>query len=134
MADNDQSPESAPFDSLHEMVAEVARRQEELATAIDRRLAAIEAKLEAAANVGPSASTQSVSVEVAARRLAELRAERARVQARIDEERLLAAQPTVEEGADDDGIAAPGDDNPIWPERDGLIWPHHGTRSARRRR
>lgn len=134
MADDHQNPEDGRFDLLVEMLADVARRQEELAAAIDRRLATIEAKLAAAATVGPSASTQSLSDEVAARRLAELRAERAWVQTRLAEERLLAAPPSVEEGADDDETAAPGDDNPIWPERDGLIWPHHGTRSARRRR
>ena len=142
VTDDDQNPEDHRFDSLVEVLADVARRQEELAVAIDRRLSAIEARLEAAATGGPPTSTPALSMEVATRRLAELRAERARVQDRLREERLLAAQPGVDESADEtvgedvDVRPATGKANSIWPERDDLIWPHHGGRTGggRRRR
>ena len=74
-------------------LAGFARRQDELAASVDRRLSAIETGLEALkAGAGP-ASGPSASAESAALRLAELRAERARVQDQLREERLLAAQP-----------------------------------------
>ena len=80
-----------PPEPVVEVLADLARRQDDLAAALDRRLSAIETRLEAAARESRSAPGPSASARAAARRLAELRAERARVQAQLRDERLLAA-------------------------------------------
>lgn len=79
--------DAAPFG---ELLAGLSRRQDELAATIDRRLSAIESGL--AATGGRPSGLPPTSAEAAAFRLAQLRAERARVQAHLRDERLLAAQ------------------------------------------
>ncbi len=79
-------PVSERFDSVVEVLADLSRRQGDLATAIDRRLSAIEKGLAAVAPTPGSVD----STRAAALRLADLRAERARVQAHLQDERLLA--------------------------------------------
>ena len=89
---------SEPPGPVIEVLAHLARRQDDLATAIDRRLSAIETRLGAAAAAEPRpAPAPSASAQAAARRLAELRAERARVQAHLRDERLLAARSWPDE-------------------------------------
>ena len=84
------------------VLAGVARRQDELAVSVDRRLSAIESGLEAVNAGVRGASGSSTSAELAALRLAELRTERARVQAQLREERLLAAPPWDDEDLEDE--------------------------------
>ncbi len=59
---------------------------------LDRRLAGVESALEQDGSPHAPPPARSSSAEVASLRLAELRVERARVQARLREERLLAAE------------------------------------------
>ena len=91
--------------TLGEVLAELSRRHDELADAIDRRLSAIEAGLGADTTgtrpaPGPARTGPSAAPQAAAQRLAELRAERARIQAQLRDERLLAAQARGEDLAD----------------------------------
>ncbi|MEJ7764197.1 MAG: hypothetical protein WKF86_01760 [Acidimicrobiales bacterium] len=90
------------LNSVVEGVVHVSRRQDELAAAIDRRLSAIEGAVNAIGSRDRQSASQSTSAEVAALRLAELRAERARVQAHLQEERLLAAQSFEDEYENDE--------------------------------
>lgn len=87
--------------SLATSVEAIARVTEDLAALVestserlDRRLARVEAALDEAGRPPPPAAAARApgAAEEAALRLARLRAERAEVQARLQEERLLAAQ------------------------------------------
>jgi len=88
--------------SVVEGLVHLSRRQDELGVAMDRRLSAIEAGLNAVTTGGGPTPGPPTSAEVAALRLAELRAERARVQAHLRDERLLAVQAFDDEYIDED--------------------------------
>jgi len=84
------------FDAVVEALAGIARRQDQLAT----RFSALAAQRQAAP------APPSPAKEAAERRLATLRAERAQVKVRLDQERLLAARAwegePFEDGFDDE--------------------------------
>lgn len=75
----------------------LARLVESTAERLDRRLARVEADLAAATSPEPDTARTAAVTEDAALRLARLRAERAQVQARLQEERLLAGRTWKDE-------------------------------------
>jgi hypothetical protein len=83
---------AASVESIATTTADLATLIESTADRLDRRLARVESGLGATPTVPRAAARPTTSPEDAALRLAELRAERAQVQARLQEERLLAAQ------------------------------------------
>lgn len=93
----------AAVDSIAANTANLARVVESTAERLELRLTAVEDGLEASARAADQLIASSPSeAEIAALRLAELRAERAHVQARLQEERLLAAQAYDDDAYYDD--------------------------------
>ena len=97
--DSPEAADESVVASLPESVDEVATVTsnlvglvEDLAARLDHRLSNVEASLSGGRRSPSAAARPSPSSEVAALRLAEIRAERAQVQARLQEERLLAAE------------------------------------------
>lgn len=88
---------AASVEAIAAVTENLAQLVESSSERIDRRLSRVEQALSDAQRAGPSASASpasppSPSADATALRLAELRAQRAEVQARLQEERLLAAQ------------------------------------------
>ena len=83
---------AASVDEVAVVTSNLAGIVEDLAERLDHRLSSVEASLGDAQRSPAVPRRPSPSSEVAALRLAELRAERAQVQARLQAERLLAAE------------------------------------------
>ncbi len=96
----------AAVEAVAANTANLAGLVESTAERLESRLSAVEEGLDASVRASSQPAVRSPSeAEVAALRLAELRAERAHIQARLQEERLLAAQSYDDDAFEDTGLA-----------------------------